>query len=72
MADFKEELKNFVITDEDRKRLSPAEIARLEALVKELREKDSGSTTFSDPKKFDAKSMQPVGKGPVNWKKPRR
>jgi hypothetical protein len=71
MANLKAALKNFSITDEDRKRLSPAEIARLEALVKELRETEIPSVKLHNPDKFDGKDMHPVGKGPVNWKKPR-
>jgi hypothetical protein len=68
----KDDLKAFSITEEDRKRLTPEQIARLEALVNELRANEPPSVTLHNPDKFDAKDMHPVGKGPVNWKKPRR
>jgi hypothetical protein len=70
MAKLEEDLKTFLSIAENRKQLSPEELARLEALVKEL--ENTTAVQFHNPDKFDAKDMHPVGKGPVNWKKPRR
>lgn len=70
MAGVRDALKTFVITDEVRKQLTPEQLKDLEALIKSAQ---TGSPqTLHNPDKFDAKDMQPVGKGPVNWKKPRR
>lgn len=67
----KDDLAKFSITEEDRKHLTPQQIAELEALVRSLRENPPEEVKLHNPDKFDAKDMQPVGKGPVNWKKPR-
>ena len=67
MPDFKEELKNYVISDDTRKRLTPEQLKALEQAVKDLRE-GSFDTITSDSPKFDAKGMKPVAaKGPVRW-----
>jgi hypothetical protein len=71
MAGVRDALKTFVITDEVRKNLTPEELADLEALINSAQTGAAG-VTLHNPDKFDAKDMQPAGKGPVNWKKPRR
>ena len=67
MPNFKEELKDYVISDEARKNLTPEQLATLERTVKELREEDFPEADLSS-EKFDAKGMHPVGEGPVRWK----
>ena len=71
MAGVRDALRTFVITDEVRKQLTPSQLADLEELIKSART-GADCVTLHNPDKFDAKDMQPVGKGPVNWKKPRR
>lgn len=67
MANFKEELKNYVISEDTRKRLTPEQLKALEEAVKELREGSFDTVDASSPK-FDAKGMKPVDqKGPVRW-----
>jgi hypothetical protein len=69
---FKKELKQVTITDEDRKNLSAEDLRILEAGLKELQERELPEATFANPEKFDATGMQKVGGKPVDWnpKKP--
>ena len=69
MGNFKEELKNVVITEEDRKKLSAEDLKFLERALEELRETDYPDVKLVNPDKFDAKGMKPVNQpGPVRWK----
>jgi len=68
MANFKEELKDAVISDEARKNLTPEHLADLERMLEELRETELPSSDIKS-QKFDAKDMRPVGSdGPVRWR----
>jgi hypothetical protein len=64
---FKKEMQNVTITDEDRKNLSPESLKALEAAIKELKEREFEDVAFTNPEKFEIKGMQPVGGKPVNW-----
>jgi hypothetical protein len=69
---FKKEIKQVTITDEDRKNLSAEDLRILEAGIRELQEREFPGATFANPEKFDAKGMQKVDGKPINWnpKKP--
>jgi hypothetical protein len=68
MANFKEELKDAVISEEARKNLTPDQLADLERLLKELRENELPTSDIKS-KKFDAKDMRPEKQdGPVRWR----
>lgn len=66
MANFKKELKDYVISAEARKNLTAEQLATLERTIKELMEEDFPEADLSS-EKFDAKGMHPVGEGPVRW-----
>ncbi len=68
MANFKKELEGVEITAEDRKNLTPEQVADLERLLKQLREEEIGEADLSS-EKFDAKDMRPADSpGPVRWR----
>jgi hypothetical protein len=68
MANFKEELKDAVISPEARKNLTPEQLADLERMLKELRENEVPTADIKS-QKFDAKDMRPVASdGPVRWR----
>jgi len=67
MPTLKELYANVKITDEDRKRLSPEQLARLEQYIKELQTEDSEPVKLVNVDRFDAKDMHPVGEGAVKW-----
>ena len=65
-----EMLKGVEITAEDRKKLSPEDLAALERALKRHRENEPPAAKWAHPERFDAKGMNRVGeKAPPKWRK---
>jgi hypothetical protein len=64
---YKREMQNVTITDEDRKNLSPDSLKALEDAVDDLREREFEDVVFTNPEKFEIAGMQPVGGEPIDW-----
>lgn len=69
MATFKDLVKDLTVTDEERAKLTPEEVARLEQYLKDLQTQEFEPVKLVNEARFDAKDMRPANQpGPVKWK----
>lgn len=60
---------NFRITDEDRRRLTPGQIRRLEELARKMQNDEFPAAPGNDADRFDARDMQPMDGPPPPWQR---
>ncbi|WP_394848606.1 hypothetical protein LZC95_14250 [Pendulispora brunnea] len=67
---FKEMLKNFELSEEDRKKLSPEDLAVLEEAIARMKNDETEPVEVQNLDRYDAKGMRRVGdEYPPNWGK---